>query len=315
MAGEIIIFYILKILWLVLRISFFLILFVLFLLLVIILANIKYIFKSNTKVYEDSCYSQDFNFKMTYLFGIVRLYCDKKNDKIRILLRVFKKNVYRDVKYFSQLDDIIFKNQREEEAVKEESKPPQEPTVKTEPIKEEVPKKSVKAKTTETKEIKAEPKKVDSKEATVKADIEKDVTNENLDSEEVPNEEEINETNKKEISFFDTLKNKDTILKIFNAGTKTLKGLKPEKFNLKLKLGFEDPSITGQAVGACYAISGITGLEIEAEGEYNEEIKPEIQIFCKGRTSFFKLLSPFLFLGWYFIKFKLTTKFIKNKGE
>ncbi len=308
--GEMVMFYILKILLLILQISFFLILFILFLLLVIILANIKYIFKSSTKTYEDDIYSQDFNFKLTYLFGIISVYCDKKNDKIRIAVKVFKKFVYKDVKYFSKVDDIVFKNQREEKPDSDE------PILKENVRKQEVPK--------NTQSVHSAPVEVKKNNETVKEEkIEAEKTSELLDDTANNNTEDKDDkkettkekNGKNQVTFISTLTNKDTIVKIFNACVKFLKGLKPEKFSLRLKVGFDDPSVTGQVVGAGYFISGVTGLDLLIEGEFNEETKPDLIAFCKGKTSIFKLISPFLFLGWYFIKFKILSIKTKFKGE
>ncbi len=320
-----IIFLLLKILCVVLQIVFFIVLLILFLLLVILFANLRYQFKSNTIDYEEKkCL--DFDLKATYLFSIIKVYANKKDDKIKILVKIFGYSLYKNVIFNSLADNIIYKNEGVNTS-EEENK-------FTEDVKEE---KEV------VSEEKTTPKQEDSnrdKEKTEEAKLNREDSSKNItestsgsDSKLSKNKERTKKSvqadrpksdkktnNKasekdKEKSFIDTLKNKDFILKAFDAVIKFLKNLKPQKFIVRLKLGFLDPSLTGKIIGALYTVRGITGLDIHCEGEFNEATPPDIFVYMKGKISIFKVIRPFLFIGVLFIKFTIKNKFNRQKGE
>lgn len=320
---------ILNMIWIVLQIIFYLILFALFLILVILFTNLKYQLISKTTIYEiikEDRHSQDLKLKVTYLFRIISVQCIKKDSKIKILVRVFGKAIFKQCIVNSSLDDALFKNPRNDEDTLEESEDDQTHSKKT-------CKTSQTAKTEEHPKTNEHPtqKPDDARQTKHEIDTKQDKktakTKKESDIDDQSSKKSQDHTNQKqdEKTIIDCFKNKDVIVKLFDATSKMLKKLKPDKFITRLKLGFDDPSITGQLVGIACLIKGATNLDIEVEGEFNEEIKPDIFIYVKGKISIIKLIYPYFFvipivLKFYIIKFfsmlksKITNK-VKNKGE
>ncbi len=125
-----------QITWVVLQIVFFLILFILILLLVILFTNLKYQFKTNTMSYSSENKIDrkglDFNLKVTYLFSGLKIFANKKDDKIKILIKLFGFSVFKNIVYNSLADNYIYDNPKEEGANSNEEKGEEE----KQPIKE-----------------------------------------------------------------------------------------------------------------------------------------------------------------------------------
>lgn len=111
-------------------------------------------------------------------------------------------------------------------------------------------------------------------------------------------------------TFVNTIKNiRKTLRKIediiederVQAGFTTLKSeilllvkkIKPRKLKWYLKIGFEDPSVTGQVLGALAVLRGIWGQNIEAEPDFENKVF-ETDFSAKGFVQGFRVLR----LGW-----------------
>lgn len=58
-------------------------------------------------------------------------------------------------------------------------------------------------------------------------------------------------------------------------------GVKPRNFRLSGKVGFSDPSITGQVVGGAWALNGVLNKKIELQASFDKEIV-EGEFYIKG---------------------------------
>ncbi len=326
-----IIFLILKILWVVLQIAFFIVLFILFLLLVILFANLKYQFKTNTVDYDEKkCL--DFDLKATYLFSSIKVFANKKDDKIKILIKIFGYSIYKNVLYNSLADNIIYKNKQNEGVGSDEQKNEENENLEKSVAEEETSTKQEDSQVDTVEKEKTEYRTKDNSEniredvadtdcelsedqETVQKDVQADKKSVNKKIKKSKHNKDENSTGRKEKSFIDTLKNKEFVLKAFDALIKFLKTLKPDKFIVRLKLGFKDPSLTGKVMGGLYTLGGVTGLDIQCVGEFDHEIPPDIFMYMKGKVSIFKVIRPFLFVGILFINFKIKNKFSRQKGE
>ena len=85
-----------------------------------------------------------------------------------------------------------------------------------------------------------------------------------------------------------------------------LKGVKPRDFYLEGTVGFSDPSLTGQAVGAAWALNGILNKKIEIRASFEKEI-------VEGETGIKGHIVPgfMLFYILRFIAVKPVRKIIK----
>ena len=87
---------------------------------------------------------------------------------------------------------------------------------------------------------------------------------------------------------------KDKIIKYTFAFTKELFfALKPEKFNVDLIIGFDDPSSTGKFIGFTAIISELLPFRLYISGDFeNEVFKGDLEV--KGKTNVFKIGIPSL---------------------
>ncbi len=327
-----------QIVWVVLQIVFFLLLFILILLLVIICTNLKYQFKTSTKDYyvddDSNKKSLDFDLKMTYLFSGIKVFANKKDNKIKILVKIFGFSVFKNVIHSSLADNFIYDNPKEEgvntnEKEKDEEKQKQ-------PQKEDNENNKNEEKTNEKEDDeKAEGNSNRTCKIAENSDSESTDNNSNIlegtkeerredareeksvKSEKNQKKKENTSSKKKKPGCLKTLLSAEFIGGAFKALVKFLKTFKPEKFVIRLKLGFENPSITGKIVGLCYTIGGATGLDILCEGEFQKKIDPDIFFYMRGKLSIFKLIKPFLILAGLFIKLetKRLFKVLRRKGE
>lgn len=318
---------ILNLLCIMLQIIFCIVLIVLFLIIIILCTNLKYQIISKTTIYqtyEENRYSQDLKVKATYLFKIISAYCIKKDSHIKIIVKIFGKTIFIKHIENNSIDDALFKNKSQEPDVdtqkndtnkadnegktKEYKKKKQDCEI----VKEEIENKDISDKSFESNEKNTVSKK------SHKPSKEDDVKTKSTKTKD-------DGTKHKEKTILDCFLNKDFIVRALDALCKMLKKLKPYKFYVKLKIGFDAPSLTGQVIGVLYTIKGITGLNIQAEGEFKEEIKPDIYIYIRGKISIIKLILPYFFIIPIVVKFYLKKLFnilkyklinkIKQKGE
>ena len=79
---------------------------------------------------------------------------------------------------------------------------------------------------------------------------------------------ENDETQKIDLNYFRKMP-KEERKKIFRA---VLRGVKPKDFYAKGVVGFDDPALTGQVVGALWALNGILDKRIEAKASFDKVI-------------------------------------------
>lgn len=321
-----IIFLLFKILCIILQVALVLVLVIIFLLLVIIFANIKYQIKVNTishNVY-DNVYKNtlDANVKVSYILSIFKVLVNKKDDDIRILVKVFNKGVFKTSIKNDIIDNIIYKNNKKEfNNQQTDDKEDAESNIADNDDKVSNEQDLVQVSEKQSRLSKKTLKKQNGKNSRVEKQEDIDLTEVFGEEEQVEQTEAKNEKSKKikkedkVVTFVDTLKNKEVILKTVNAVFKCLSTLKPQVFKARFKFGFYDPSLTGKVVGVCYTIQGMTGLDIVASGEFQDVIEPDIFVYTKGETSIFRLIRPFFFLAILFIKFKIKTIFDKLKNK
>lgn len=307
-------FLILKILYILMQVLLFLLLFILLLLLVILFTRIKYMCKINT-FYNENNKKNDVNilFRATYLFSIIGVYVDVKDDTTKLLLKVFGKGVYRTIlpEKGYEIDEPLIRHYDDDIDVdtgKKDDNINKEDYIKN----EEADTKKFNKLEKEKRKIEKEKKRIDRKKRKVEKNVKKIERAKNLKNSDYKQDEELNE-------LLDYFKNKDVILKMISAAIKLIKAVLPKKFMLRCTFGFSDPSKTGQLVGLLYTIKGVTNLDIVANGEFEKEIPPDIFCFVKGDFRIFNALISFRFilsdLLKIFIKDKYNIIVSRIKGE
>lgn len=259
-------------------------------------------------------------FRATYLFSIIGVFVDVKDNSTKMLVKVFGKSIYRttlpeagyeiEEPFKRHHDDDIDSNSgKQKEDINKEDYIKNEETdaKKINPIEKE------KAKIQKEKEkIEKEKKKLEKKKRKAERNIKRIEKRKNLKNSDYKQDVELNEL----LIYF---KNKDVILKMINAGINLLKAVLPKKFMLRCTIGFSDPSKTGQLIGLLYTIKGVTNLDIVADGEFEKEIPPDIFCFFKGDFRIFNALISFRFILFdilkIFIKDKYNSIVSKIKGE
>lgn len=90
--------------------------------------------------------------------------------------------------------------------------------------------------------------------------------------------------------------------------------LKPSKVKLKAVIGFDDPGITGRAVGALAFFSGMNGIDLSLQGNFNEQ-ELNFAADIKGKIVLFRFIWPLIV---YVLKrpiWKIVKQIIFRKDE
>lgn len=83
--------------------------------------------------------------------------------------------------------------------------------------------------------------------------------------------------------------NRELVIFLLKQIKDLLKLIAPKKYKIYLKIGFEDPSLTGQALGAYSVINSILRLNFVMDTDFDNEVL-ELYAFAKGRLIIFNLL-------------------------
>lgn len=196
---------------------------------------------------------------------------------------------------------------------------------KTEPVKEQIPQRKTEFKTAsgpeswesaeaaerepEVRKIKfADVKRTDEEKNHSDVEVKHIKLSENEDKPEEGKSEE-KESERLDFNYFKNMP-KEERKQLFNAIIRLMKsilrGVKPKDFYLKGTVGFSDPSLTGQAVGAAWAMNGILNKKIEIRASFEKEI-------IEGETGIKGHIVPgfMLFYILRFIAVKPVRKIIK----
>lgn len=240
--------------------------------------------------------------KIRILLGIVSLKIDYNGNDADIIIKIFGRKINKNKK--------IEKTIKEKNVKKEVKKTEPANTVSTskteikskesvkkvipEEIKKETPRKVIfEWESTENITVNPEVRKIkfsDIKEEKIeKANVEVKRIKMSEQKEEINQEadkaSEEKEPEKLNLKYFIKMPSEER-KKLINAVLKLvkslLKGVKPKDFMLKGTLGFSDPSLTGKAVGAAWALNGMLDKRIEIEAAFDREVL-EGECEIKGR--------------------------------
>lgn len=350
-----IVFLILKILFILLQVCLVLIILAV---LTILFTKLKYQLKVNTvyKSIEDKNGETDLNiiFRATYLFSIIKLFVDRKDEKVKILLKVFGKDVFKtkvDSKFLKEtLDEAEDEKLKEYKKAKdfvEENLDVEDDNGIKDNIEDEIIDDIDKIDELDEKLKQENPKNEKNKNSQKKSQEEIEGENEvkqakgffksMMEAREIRLANKVKKLEGKEIEKANEfaeyikkyVKKVSNIKKLFHATLQAIKNISPKKFILRLTIGYADPSKTGQLIGLLYMIKGITNLDIVVNGEFEKEIKPDIFCYSNGSFSVYNIIKPFKFFivdvskKFISIKYnnvikkvkKLLTKLKKDKGE
>lgn len=341
-----IIFLITKILYILMQVLGFVVLFILFVILVLFFAKLKYQVKVNTihDETEDKNYLNA-NVRLNYLFSAIKVFADKKKDNVKILVKVFGKDVYKDSLNVN-IDDIkkhvedVKKDVREDiesdiqaekdEVVEEFNKEYENSEFSnTENSNDSLSQKpndlytsensNTKSKKEEKVIQKEEKKRLKEEKKKIKAEKKKLKAEKKFAKEKEKEIESGEGENLSKKLIFHTIKSKEAIKIWLKAISNFFKSLKPQRFVVRGKIGFDDPSTTGKLIGLAYTIRGVTNLDIILEGDFEKAIFPDVFCYVKGDLSIFKIIHSFIPVAFYYIKFiiklKLSQLFNRKKGD
>ncbi len=310
----------------ILKYAFLLVIFLLILILLLVLISmispIRY--KAIVHYKEENLF---LSVNITYLSKIVGIEIKKKNEKLRIILRFFTKKINLSpdkpkkkknsknakVKKKKDLEDVALEKVQKltptntlEENVesedigifKEEDLVHTSDEFDTKPINDDVS--NLENPSLETEELEFQFNEDDDDENTDEDDIETEDTDDK--STFVKIQELINKI-KFYIESYKTYPYRERLIKKTKKVFSNLfDAIIPKVIDLKGKIWVNDPAMTGQALGAIYAMYAVNSkVDICIDGDFENE-KNDLTCLIAGRIIIFKLVQPVISLLWLGLK-------------
>ena len=269
-----------------------------------------------------------------WFFGLLKIDVIYSDDNIGYEVKIFGKTIIKEPeeeqvktdtdknieKEKPKVKEVVFESSEEKEQIKEPVKKPKEPI--KEPVKEPVFKREV-----TIPQIKKEDKfekiysQVEEKKATTQKAVvrrvkikEKEISPETENKQE--KEAEIKEPEKIDKDYFLKMplsEKKELISITFDFIKRILKGVKPDDLNISLKVGTDDPALTGYILAAGGFIKGtvFSGLNIAAD--FDKEIL-EGEGNLKGTITIGYLLIESLKFAFKKPIWKIIKIYLKGRG-